>query len=122
MVIERSQRAIGRFFWGFPAGSLPSPPLLPNLMLKSLIAADFSVWRELEKFFTLSFPMRQGKYEGARPYPPPPKPAFATGSVDPCWARGSTAMPHPSYLKVEAIEAGIDLDRDLATESLFERT
>ena len=90
-------------------------------MLKSLIAPDFPVWGELEKFFTLSFPMRQGKYRGAT-LPACAQTCFRYRLCGSLLGARSTAMPRPSDLKAEAIEAGIGLDRDLAPEALFERT
>ena len=119
-MVGRSQRAIGGFFGGFPAGSLPGLRLLSNAVLKSLITRDFLGYGELEKIFTLSFPVRQGKMEAALPRSPPPKPVVATGSVDHCGAR-STAMPCHSDLKPQAIEVGIGLGCDRAPEALFER-
>jgi hypothetical protein len=65
-------------FLRFPAGSLPSLRLLPNIMLKSLIVRDFLYAESSETIFTLSFPVRQGKIEAAVSCLPPRKPAVAS--------------------------------------------
>jgi hypothetical protein len=116
---RRSQSAI-RGFFGFPAGSLPGFRLLPNFVLNSLIARKFSMWGELRKKFSLSFPMRQGKRQR---YPAGLRPslAVAIGLCESFRGAQSTAMARRSDLKLETIEAGIGLDYDRASESLLER-
>jgi hypothetical protein len=95
--------------------------LLPNFVLNSLIARNFSMWESSEKNFSLSFPMRQGKIEAALPCRPPPKPCCRYRLCESSLGAQSTAMARRSDLKLETIEAGIGLDYDRASESLLER-
>ena len=88
-----------REFSGFPAGSLPSPRLLPGGVLKTMIACVF--WRggELRKIFTLSFPAA-GNGEAAltlpasRPLAPPRPPGSASMA-------GNSSGGHPRLGAVE---------------------
>jgi hypothetical protein len=60
LVYQQSLGDAIREFSGFPAGSLPSPRLLPGVVFKSMIARGFSAPGVAKKIFTLSFPARQG--------------------------------------------------------------
>src|SRR3974390_2539639 len=62
-IIGQCQRAIGGF-WGFPAGSLPSPRFLPYVMTKSMITRGFSVRGEPDKIFYLEFSRTAGNGRG----------------------------------------------------------
>jgi len=68
--------------FGLPAGSLPGLRFLPIVVPKIMILHGFSARGSPGKFFTLSFPARQGTGEAALPCPAsaPFGAAAATGS------------------------------------------
>ena len=62
-MIGRCQPAIGQFS-GFPAGSLPSPRLLPSVVSKSMIASGFSAPGAPQKIFFPVFSRAAGNGRG----------------------------------------------------------
>jgi hypothetical protein len=49
---------------GFPAGSLPDLRFVLSVVLKSLIAREFSAWEEPQKIFFPVFPRAAGNGRG----------------------------------------------------------
>jgi hypothetical protein len=96
--------------------------LLPNFVLNSLIARNFSMWESSEKKFFPEFSHAAGKDRGSATLPASaPSLAVAIGLCESFLGAQSTAMARRSDLKLETIEAGIGLDYDRASESLLER-
>jgi len=89
-----------REFSGFPAGSLPSPRLLPDGVLKTMIACGFLARRGAPKNFYPEFSRAAGNGEAAltlpasRPLAPPRPPGSASMA-------GNSSGGHPRLGAVE---------------------